>query len=109
MRRVVRNLLDNAIRHTPAGGRVSVEVGRGDGVAVVSVSDECGGIPETDIGRVFDLAYRGDDARSPDDRSGGLGLTIAKGLVEAHRGEIAVHNVHSGCRFSLRLPLAAGS
>jgi signal transduction histidine kinase len=109
MLRVVRNLLDNAIRHTPAGGRVSVEVGRGDGVAVVSVSDECGGIPETDIGRVFDLAYRGDDARSPDDRSGGLGLTIAKGLVEAHRGEIAVHNVHSGCRFSLRLPLAAGS
>jgi signal transduction histidine kinase len=109
MLRAVRNLLENAIRHTPAGGRVSVEVGRGEGVAVVSVSDECGGIPETDIGRVFDLAYRGDDARSPDERSGGLGLTIAKGLVEAHRGEIAVHNVHAGCRFSLRLPLAAGS
>jgi signal transduction histidine kinase len=108
MLRVVRNLLDNAIRHTPAGGRVSVEVGRRDheGVAVVSVTDECGGIAEADIGRVFDLAYRGDTARSPDDRGGGLGLTIARGLVEAHRGEIAVRNELAGCRFSLRLPLA---
>lgn len=106
MLRVVRNLLDNAIRHTPSGGRVSIEVGHRDGVAVLSVSDECGGIPETELDRVFDLAYRGDDARSPDDRGGGLGLTIARGLVEAHHGQIAVHNEHDGCRFSLRLPLA---
>jgi signal transduction histidine kinase len=111
MLRVVRNLLDNAIRHTPAGGRVWVEVGRHDvdGVALVSVTDECGGIPEADIGRVFDLAYRGDDARSPDDVGGGLGLTIARGLVEAHHGEIAVRNEHTGCRFQLRLPLAPAS
>jgi signal transduction histidine kinase len=108
MLRVVRNLLDNAIRHTPAGGRVCVEVARrdGEGVAVVSVTDECGGIPEADIGRVFDLAYRGDAARSPDGVGGGLGLTIARGLVEAHRGEIAVRNEVAGCRFQLRLPLA---
>jgi signal transduction histidine kinase len=106
MLRVVRNLLDNAIRHTPAGGRVSVVVGRRDGVAVVTVSDECGGIPETELDRVFELAYRGDAARSPDGVGGGLGLTIARGLVEAHRGQIAVHNEHRGCRFSLQLPLA---
>lgn len=107
MLRVVRNLLDNAIRHTPEGGRVAVEVGVADGEAVVSVVDECGGIDDADLGRVFDLAYRGDDARSPDGPSGGLGLTIARGLVEAHRGEIAVANHPAGCRFSLRLPLAA--
>jgi signal transduction histidine kinase len=106
MLRVVRNLLDNAIRHTPPGGRVSVEVGRRDGQATVSVSDECGGIPETELGRVFELAYRGDDARSPDEGGGGLGLTIARGLVEAHRGQIGVHNEHAGCRFLLELPLA---
>ena len=86
-------------------GRVSVEVERRNGVAVVSVSDECGGIPETEIERVFDLAYRGDDARSPDDVGGGLGLTIARGLVEAHRGELDVRNEHAGCRFSMQLPL----
>ena len=106
MLRVLRNLLDNAIRHTPHGGRVSVEVERLDGVAMVSVSDECGGIPEAEIERVFDLAYRGDDARSPDDVGGGLGLTIARGLVEAHRGELNVRNEHAGCRFSIQLPLA---
>jgi len=106
MLRVLRNLLDNAIRHTPAGGRVVVEVGVVDGEAVVAVVDECGGIDRDDLDRVFDLAYRGDGARSPDGVGGGLGLTIARGLVEAHRGSIAVHNHQRGCRFSLHLPVA---
>lgn len=105
MLRVLRNLLDNAIRHTPKGGRVSVEVEHRGDVAVVSVTDECGGIPEHEIERVFDLAYRGDDARSPDVVGGGLGLTIARGLVEAHRGELDVCNDQAGCRFSMQLPL----
>jgi signal transduction histidine kinase len=105
--RVVGNLLDNAIRHTPAGGTVEVDLRTDDGVAEVSVRDGCGGIPDPDLDRVFDLAYRGDHARTPGTSGGaGLGLAIARGLVEAHRGDIAVRNEPGGCRFTVRLPLA---
>jgi signal transduction histidine kinase len=112
MARVVRNLLDNAIRHTPAGGTIVIEAGLDvpgvDGVAtaaVVSVLDACGGIPACDIEQVFEMAYRGDAARTPGDGGGGLGLAVARGLVEAHQGEIIVQNEGAGCRFVVRLPL----
>jgi signal transduction histidine kinase len=107
MARVVRNLLDNAIRHTAAGGTVIVDAGLDDDgtTAVVSVLDACGGIPEHDIDQVFEMAYRGDAARTPGDGGGGLGLAVARGLVEAHHGEISVHNEGPGCRFLVRLPL----
>jgi signal transduction histidine kinase len=105
--RVVHNLLDNAIRHTPPGGSVDVVVGSADGMASVAVRDGCGGIPGDDLDRVFDLAYRGDAARTPDSTAGaGLGLAIARGLVEAHRGDIAVRNEPGGCCFMVRFPLA---
>jgi signal transduction histidine kinase len=104
--RVVRNLLDNAIRHTPADGSVMVEAGCDDTAAFITVLDSCGGIPADDLDRVFDLAFRGDTARTPGERGGaGLGLAIARGLVEAHQGEIAVFNEAGGCRFTVRLPL----
>jgi signal transduction histidine kinase len=106
--RVVHNLLDNAIRHTPAGGDVEVVVTASDGRAEVAVHDACGGIPDDDLDRVFDLAFRGDAARTPSaSASGGagLGLAIARGLVTAHEGDIAVHNENGGCRFVVRLPL----
>jgi signal transduction histidine kinase len=106
MARVVRNLLDNAIRHTPAGGRVQVTAGLDGNRAVVVVADACGGLADHDIDRVFDLAYRGDEARTPGDGRAGLGLAIAKGLVEAHHGNIAVANAGPGCRFTVSLPLA---
>ncbi len=107
MARVVRNLLDNAIRHTPAGGQIVVESNVDCDDAVVSVRDACGGIPTEDLDRVFDLAYRGDQARTPSDDGGaGLGLAIARGLVEAHRGRIEVRNEAPGCRFTVRVPLA---
>ena len=105
--RVVRNLVDNAIRFTPPGGEIEVTVGGDDHRAEVSVRDGCGGIPAGDLDRVFDLAYRGDAARSPGlDGGAGLGLAIARGLVEAHRGDIAVRNEADGCRFTVRLPRA---
>lgn len=107
MVRVVHNLLDNAMRHTPVGGLVSIDVGCLDGHGVISVRDQCGGIGDHDIDRVFDLAYRGDPARSPvDDGGGGLGLAIARGFVEAHEGDICVQNEGDGCRFVIRVPLA---
>ncbi|TDD95890.1 sensor histidine kinase [Jiangella asiatica] len=102
--RALNNLLDNAIRHTPAGGRVVVRSERdGDG-AVLQVVDECGGIPEPDLARVFDVAFRGDVTRGRDAGGGGLGLAIARGLVEAHDGSVEVANHERGCRFTIRLP-----
>lgn len=107
MSRVVHNLLDNAIRHTPTGRTVRVEAGlTPDGTrARLSVMDGCGGIEASDIDRVFDLAYRGDTARSADTGGGGLGLAVARGLVEAHAGDIRVHNAADGCEFVVDLPL----
>lgn len=110
--RVVRNLLDNAVRHTPPGGSVMVDVRRAPDatdVAELSVTDGCGGIPPDELDRVFDVAYRGDAARSPARGGGagaGLGLAIARGLVVAHHGAIAVRNEPGGCRFTVRIPLA---
>lgn len=105
--RVLHNLLENAIRHTPCDGQVSVGAGLSDGHAVVTVSDACGGIPQADITRVFDLAFRGKAARTPDSHAGaGLGLAIARGIVEAHQGGIEVQNLEPGCCFTVRLPLA---
>ena len=107
MARVVRNLLDNAIRHTPEGGTIWVTAGidPGGDAAVVSVQDACGGIPEHDLEQVFEMAYRGDAARTPGSAGAGLGLAVARGLVEAHHGEISVRNEGPGCRFTVRLPL----
>ncbi|MFQ6272888.1 sensor histidine kinase [Kutzneria viridogrisea] len=109
--RVVRNLLSNAIRHTPPDGTVAVLVGTEDGQALLRVDDACGGIPGNELDRVFDVAFRGSSARTPSTGSeqpagAGLGLAIARGLVEAHQGEIAAHNHGPGCRFEVRLPIA---
>ncbi len=105
--RVLRNLLSNAIRHTPADGVVSVTAGTDGTSTYVEVVDACGGIPELDLPRVFDVAFRGTAARTPgDDGGAGLGLAIAQGLVRAHRGEISIDNHGDGCRVLVRLPSA---
>jgi len=107
MGRALRNLVTNAIRHTPSDGTVDVLADVQGGLACVSVSDACGGIPPEDLPRVFDIAFRGESARTPGPQEGaGLGLTIARGIVEAHSGQIAVRNVGPGCQFLIRLPLA---
>jgi signal transduction histidine kinase len=101
--RALRNILENAIRHTPSDGTVVVEAGFEAGTAFVSVVDDGGGIPEPDLERVFDVAFRVEAARQGD--GAGLGLAIARGLIEAHRGDITVRNENGGCRFTVRLPL----
>jgi signal transduction histidine kinase len=107
MGRALRNLVTNAIRHTPPDGGVDVLAEVQGGMACVSVSDACGGIPPGDLPRVFDVAFRGESARTPGPQEGaGLGLSIARGIVEAHSGQIAVRNAGPGCQFLIRLPLA---
>ncbi|MGH3657051.1 MAG: sensor histidine kinase, partial [Micromonosporaceae bacterium] len=108
LNRIVANLLLNAIRHTPSDGTVRVTGGRDQYGGWLAVTDACGGIPEPDLPRVFDVAFRGEAARTPraagTGSSGGLGLAIVRGLVEAHRGQVAVSNVGEGCQFLVRLP-----
>jgi len=100
--RVLANLVVNGIRHTPRGGSVRVAVADGDANVLLRVTDSCGGIAEADLPRVFDQLWRGDPARST--KGAGLGLAIARGLVDAHGGTIGVANVPGGCEFTVRLP-----
>ena len=105
--RVLRNLLENAIRHTPNDGSVVVEAGVDDNTpawAYVTVRDNGGGVPEDILPRIFDVAFRQDGARTPGAGSG-LGLAIAKGFVEAHRGRLEVRNDNGGAAFTVRLPM----
>src|SRR6266540_497628 len=104
--RALRNILENAIRHTPSDGMVTVEAGATGERAYVTVADTGGGIPERDLPRIFEVAFRGDAARAPGDGAG-LGLAIARGLVEAHQGEITVRNERGGAHFTVQLPLDA--
>jgi signal transduction histidine kinase len=102
VQRVLFNLIQNAIRHTPADGSVTVRArSAGDGVEI-EVADDGEGIPEADGERVFEAFYRGDDARSED--GAGLGLAISRAIVEAHGGRIWLDEGTPGTRvrFTLR-------
>lgn len=115
--RVVANLLVNSVRYTPPDGTVRIDAGTEAGDVWLSVSDTCGGIPEADLPRVFDVAFRGERARTPRHGGhaqpatggGGLGLAIVRGLVEAHGGQVQAQNTRGGCRFVVRIPRNAGS
>lgn len=108
VRRAVANLVVNAIRHTPRGGEVTTTVARDAGWVVVTVEDQCGGIPDDVIRRVFETGYRGTAARSPGGgRGSGLGLAIVAGVARAHGGSAEVTNVEGGCRFTVRLPASS--
>jgi len=111
--RVVRNLVANAVRHTPADATVVVATGREGSEVYLRVDDRCGGIPATDLPRVFDVAFRGAGparsataGQSGEPAGAGLGLAIARSLVEAQSGRIEVINQNGGCRFEVRLPAA---
>ncbi|MHA0285475.1 sensor histidine kinase [Mycobacterium sp. C3-094] len=109
--RVLSNLVANAIAHTPEGGRVELALGADENSAWARVDDTGVGIDEADLPRVFDVAYRGSNSRVPRADSSlpsgsGLGLAIAAGLVQAHRGTLSAHNLPTGARFEVRLPLA---
>jgi signal transduction histidine kinase len=103
--RVVANLLINSVRYTPPDGTIQIAAGRDRDDVWLTVSDSCGGIPEADLSRVFDVAFRGSRSRTPgEEAGGGLGLAIVRGLVEAQGGKVRAGNVDGGCRFEVRLP-----
>ena len=108
--RALANLMINAIHHTPEGGSVHVSATADAGGTVLAVTDGCGGIPDAELARVFDMAWRGTQARTPGTGTGaGLGLAIVRGIAEAHQGQVSVVNTGGGCRFEVRLPVLSPS
>ncbi len=110
LNQVLLNLLDNALRHTPAGGAVTVTVHGNQTEVFVTVTDNGPGIPAADLPHVFDRFYRGDRSRTRITGGSGLGLAIARQLVEAHGGHIWVDSPPPGktygAEFGLMLPVS---
>jgi signal transduction histidine kinase len=107
LRQLVVILVDNALRYTPAGGQVDVDVARRNGSAVMAVTDTGIGIPPEALGHVFERFYRADDARTRDSGGAGLGLAIAQKLVDEHGGRISAESTPGkGSTFTVTLPLA---
>ncbi len=105
LRQVAANLVDNACKYTPAGGRIDVRVGVDGGRAVLTVSDNGPGVPESEQARIWERLYRGDKSRS--EAGLGLGLSLVRAVVVAHGGEVAVRNAPAGgAVFEVRLPLS---
>ena len=105
LRRVVANLLDNAIKFTPSGGHVRIALANDGKTAALSVSDTGTGIAPEDLPRIFDRFYRGDRSRSLP--GNGLGLSLVRTLVRAHGGDVAVTSrPGAGSTFTVTLPLA---
>ncbi len=107
LRRALVNLVENAIKYTPRGGKIELSLGVGPESAVIEVSDTGIGIEPADAERIFDPFVRLDAARSRDTGGAGLGLAIARSIVVAHGGTLSVESrPGSGSRFTIRLPLA---
>jgi signal transduction histidine kinase len=105
LEQVVANLIDNAIKYTPAGGAVTLSVKSGDGTSQVIVQDTGRGIPPDELPRIWDRLFRGDRSRT--ERGLGLGLSLVKAIVEAHGGTVAVESEPGrGSTFMMTLPAA---
>jgi two-component system sensor histidine kinase SenX3 len=105
----VRNLLDNAVRYTGAGGSAGAALETVDYEVVLRISDNGEGIPTKDLGRVFERFYRVDAARSRSTGGTGLGLAIVKHVVESHGGDVSVESeLGRGSLFTVRLPVLDG-
>jgi signal transduction histidine kinase len=107
LEQVAANLIDNAVKYTPSGGRVDVDVRRSGDASVLRVRDSGPGIPADELSRIFDRLFRGDTSRT--ERGLGLGLSLVKAIVQAHGGDVTVSSeLGQGSTFSVSLPVDAG-
>ena len=105
VQRVLYNLVQNALRHTPSDGTIRIKAQDAGSEVQIMVTDTGEGIPPEELPRIFEQFYRGDRARSRGDSGGGLGLTIAEGIIAAHGGRIWAHSVlGEGSTFVFTLP-----
>jgi signal transduction histidine kinase len=103
---VLGNLTGNALRYTPEGGRITLAARQQASAVQLTVQDTGAGIDPADLPHIFDRFYRGDDARETNEGESGLGLAIAKSLVEAHGGSISVASMPGeGSVFTITLPI----
>jgi signal transduction histidine kinase len=107
--RVLNNLIDNAIRHTPDGGSVRLQVYQRAPDIFIEIEDTGSGIPEADLPNIFDRFYQSEKSRNRRSGGSGLGLAISRGIIEAHRGEISVTSHPGRTRFVVKLPLDVSS
>jgi signal transduction histidine kinase len=106
LEQVAANLIDNAVKYTPSGGRVDVEVRRAADAAIVRVRDTGPGIPSDERARIFDRLFRGDTSRA--ERGLGLGLSLVKAIIEAHGGTVdVISEPGHGSVFTVSLPLGS--
>jgi heavy metal sensor kinase len=107
LRRALLNLVENAVKYTPRGGKVEIGLARADGTAEITVADTGIGIEPAEVERIFEPFHRLEAARVHDTGGAGLGLAIARTIVIAHGGTIAVESAPgAGSRFTVRLPVA---
>jgi len=107
---VVTNLLDNAVKYTPAGGKITLGALETDFATEISVSDSGPGVPKKDLSRIFERFYRVDRARSREMGGTGLGLSIVKHIVETHGGSVTVQSQPGkGSTFTVRIPKRKGN
>lgn len=105
IRLAIRNLLENALSYTPAGGSVTISTEAQGGDAVISITDTGTGIPQRDLPRIFERFYRVDDARNRETGGTGLGLAIVRHVAEEHGGTVDVTSeLGRGSAFRIRLP-----
>ncbi len=108
LRRVILNLVQNAVRYSPPSSIISISVGSEDGHAILTVHDQGCGIERADLPHIFELFYRADAARSRDTGGTGLGLAIVDQIVRAHGGRVDVESTPGkGSTFAVHLPAAA--
>ena len=106
LQQVLHNLIENALQYTESGGRIHVRVASAPGEALLSVSDTGVGIPEDDLPYVFERFFRSKRSRRVNPGGSGLGLSIVRWIVEAHKGKITVEStVGKGSTFTVRLPV----
>jgi signal transduction histidine kinase len=106
LHRAIANLVENALRYTDAGGRVTLELSYAEGSASLAVTDTGIGISEEDLKRIFDRFFRSDKSRSRTSGGIGLGLAIAQTIIHSHGGRINVSSrPGEGSRFQVLLPL----
>src|SRR6266498_4488221 len=105
MTQVLTNILDNALRHTPEGGRISLAAYETDTMVELSVQDSGPGLHMEDVDRIFERFYRADASRQREDGGSGLGLAIAKSIVQAHGGQLSAESEPGlGLKVKIRLP-----
>jgi signal transduction histidine kinase len=105
LRQAFINILHNAVKYSPVGGKIRVRVQRSGDHVIVDIEDNGPGVPPEDRTKIFDRFYRVDKARWRESGGAGLGLAITKWVVEAHRGDISLDGgLPHGCLFRVRLP-----